>query len=565
MIESWPKPNYINPVTQGSALIYFCVVFSSLNLASVTARTYSRIFITKAPGVDDLLVVIAAAFSIALNVLLVIQQKNWLTGHHIWDIPVDKLAGQRKNIYICEWCYLTATCSVKISILLFYRRLSVTFSNTFLVATWVGIVYNVLYWIAFVLCLLAQFRPLDSYWLSFDPTWAATHQFSHGNERWSLPMSAGLSVLGDLYATLLPLMLIRVLHLPQRQKAALNILFGLGFLVVAAGIVRTIQLDRVVSKTYDTSWALWENWIWTVVELNVAILAASAPALKPFLRRFLIHPMTGPARQTPYAYDSQRRSSTGQASAAGRFRWSNSTKAAYDSNMLVDTEKIGIALTAPQSKAEMIEEEIDDGVSTRRYQLRSSRDGKLVPVQIHEQRSFDARSLHAARSSDAILAPGKMEDSDASPERKRYQHCQITGLSFSQSRRQSSRHTHTHGADYLRGSLDRIPSQSSGKSKSGFGSVAVAQARAKAQQRHLQEFSSQESAFPNNHAHIRSISRGSERNFSLPSTTVAGGSPYQNMFPERIEDDKNSREDTTGLPRMGSSNGIRPASVGYAV
>jgi hypothetical protein len=562
VIASWPKPNYIDPVTQGPALIYLCIVFSCLILASVAARTYSRIFLTKAPGIDDLLIAIAAGFSIALSVLIIIQQTTWLTGHHIWDIPLDKFVGQRINIYACEWCYLMATCCVKISILLFYRRLSGTFSTTFLVATWAGIIFNVLYGLAFFILLASLFQPLDSYWLSFDPTWAATHKYIRGNERWTLPVSAGLSVVGDFYSTALPLMLIHFLHLPHRQKAALYTLFGLGFFVVAAGIVRTVKLNRVVRETYDSSWALWENWIWTVVELNVAILAASAPALKPFVRRFLVDPIISSGRQTPYAYDSRRRSSLGQARAAGRFRWSNGTMTAPDSNMLLDTEKIGIALTAPQSKGEMIEDEIDDGVSTRRYQLRSSRDGKLVPVQVHEQGSFDARSLHEARSSDTILAPGKMGDFDASPKQKQYQ---ITDLSLSQSRPQSSPRTQNQGADYLRGSLDRIPSQSSAESKSDFGSVAVAQARARAHQRHLEEFSSQESAFPNTHTQTRSISRGSERNFSLPSTTAVGGSPYQNMFPERIEDDRNSSEDTPGLPRTGSSNGTRPVSVGFAV
>lgn len=58
--------------------------------------------------------------------------------------------------------------------------------------------------------------------------------------------------------------------------------------VVVAGIVRTIHLNTVVNETYDVSWAMYPMWIWTVVELYIAIIAASAPALKPFFLVFLV-------------------------------------------------------------------------------------------------------------------------------------------------------------------------------------------------------------------------------------------------------------------------------------
>lgn len=38
-------------------------------------------------------------------------------------------------------------------------------------------------------------------------------------------------------------------------------------------------------------WYLWTYYVWAVIELTLAIIAASAPALKPFLRRFLIEPI----------------------------------------------------------------------------------------------------------------------------------------------------------------------------------------------------------------------------------------------------------------------------------
>ena len=66
----------------------------------VTARLYSRFFITKAPGFDDALIVLALLFSIALSVLVIIGNKVWWSGHHVWDIRMDKFIGHRLNIWV---------------------------------------------------------------------------------------------------------------------------------------------------------------------------------------------------------------------------------------------------------------------------------------------------------------------------------------------------------------------------------------------------------------------------------------------------------------------------------
>ena len=44
----------------------------------------------------------------------------------------------------------------------------------------------------------------------------------------------------------------------------------------------------MLNNSFDYTWLEWEMWIWSIVELYVAIFAASAPALKPFFRRFVV-------------------------------------------------------------------------------------------------------------------------------------------------------------------------------------------------------------------------------------------------------------------------------------
>lgn len=57
--ETWPKPNYIDPVTEGPALVIIGIVLSGIATLLVAARIYSRLFITQAPGIDDILILIS--------------------------------------------------------------------------------------------------------------------------------------------------------------------------------------------------------------------------------------------------------------------------------------------------------------------------------------------------------------------------------------------------------------------------------------------------------------------------------------------------------------------------
>lgn len=176
VIATWPKPNYDDPVTKGPGLVYLGIVLGIFGILVVTARIYSRIFITKAPGIDDVLIVYAAAAGLTLNCLVIVGNRYYHSGIHIWDVKLTLAVGHRFNIWLSQWFYLTSTGAVKISVLLFYRRLSVSFSNAFKWATWFGITYNVLQLVAFGFALLFVCVPVQAYWLSFDLRWAAQNK-----------------------------------------------------------------------------------------------------------------------------------------------------------------------------------------------------------------------------------------------------------------------------------------------------------------------------------------------------------------------------------------------------
>jgi hypothetical protein len=50
----------------------------------VAVRLYARFYITRAPGIDDLLVVLSLIFGIALSVLVMIGNQIYYNGYHVW-------------------------------------------------------------------------------------------------------------------------------------------------------------------------------------------------------------------------------------------------------------------------------------------------------------------------------------------------------------------------------------------------------------------------------------------------------------------------------------------------
>jgi hypothetical protein len=73
---------------------------------------------------------------------------------------------------------------------------------------------------------------------------------------------------------------------PGSQKIALNIIFSLGLLVVAAGSVRTYYIQQV-SHSLDKPYIGFDIVAWAQLETHLALICASSPALRVFFRTHL--------------------------------------------------------------------------------------------------------------------------------------------------------------------------------------------------------------------------------------------------------------------------------------
>jgi len=108
--------------------------------------------------------------------------------------------------------------------------------------------------------------PISDYWtISFSPQNCL-------NERTNLLVADIINTCTDLLVVLVPIFFIWNLNLPIRQHAFVSSLFGLGALVVIAGVFRTIMFWHL-GEVYDKTWAAYYVWLPSEIELYTGIVS----------------------------------------------------------------------------------------------------------------------------------------------------------------------------------------------------------------------------------------------------------------------------------------------------
>ncbi|PVH92815.1 hypothetical protein DM02DRAFT_477774, partial [Periconia macrospinosa] len=289
VIASWPAPNYHNPARRPRATTYLACVMSPIATFFIFARLWVRFYMQRNAGWDDWLMVAATPFIIALFVLIPYTADYPEPAMHIWDVDLTIFTRQRKLLLVIEEVFVVGTGLVKVSILLFFRRLgSRGVSKTFRIATWVAIITTALSTVAFAIAPLVGCRPLSAYWDQVDVIKIATgYQYHCFDEAADITVAGIISTIQDVVATIFPNLIYWKAQIPIRQKVALFSIFAIGYVVAIFGALRTYSLAYLFYGTYDVSWQLWEIYNWATLELHFGILCANAPALKVFVKRYL--------------------------------------------------------------------------------------------------------------------------------------------------------------------------------------------------------------------------------------------------------------------------------------
>ena len=253
---------------------------------------------------------------------LVMLEVEWGLGRHRFFAKEDHYIGFLKYNFI-DWCQVFITLAIsKISICLFLLRIS-KFDR------WRKFLYGV---IAFLVVSLPPIlfvyifhcNPMRKIWDQESPgrcySLASVEKIIIVQGGLSSPIfelfftftiartddecdNAVCSILTDVVLATFPILLIRNMKLPSRQKLALNLLFGLGALTAMICIVRTAFSYEVKAK--DLTWQGVPNALCRIFEINLGIIAACMPMMRPLWNFFWLkwrehfHPSKTSSTRTP--------------------------------------------------------------------------------------------------------------------------------------------------------------------------------------------------------------------------------------------------------------------------
>lgn len=256
-----------------------------------TNRGANKIFMA-----DDALLCAATALSIAQAVSAYFTIKTSYLGIHIEDVPEhDPIVPLRWQFIIQLW-YSPILGAVKASILLFMLRLTshmarVRWSIHALNALNLGLVATIL------LVVIIQCGPVEFNWDK------SIRGGTCINQGWFYLSTAALTILTDLLVLSLPFWVFLGLNMARGLKIAILCVFLVGAVVPAVGTYRLVLLYQTFFEppppdpTYSISLTS------SVIECNLAIVTASAPALRGLCRCWLPQLFSsGKPSNYPYSY-----------------------------------------------------------------------------------------------------------------------------------------------------------------------------------------------------------------------------------------------------------------------
>ncbi|KAL2201119.1 hypothetical protein P885DRAFT_73471 [Corynascus similis CBS 632.67] len=251
--------------------------FPALALFIVSVRVAGRL----ASGlfaVDDWLVCIAMLMSVAETVISFFFIKTNFVGIEPEDVPPHDPTQGLIWAYAVQILYNPILALVKSSILIFLIRLfgQRKWVRRFLV--WLNVI-NISQMVGVFFAILLQCTPIS---LNWDPTVSGGYCV---DRRILYISTSAFNIVTDVLILGLPLWIFSSLKIPKRAKTALLIIFLLGFLVTITSIVRLILLVQgLFNIPIFPNSASNVGFVSSAIETNLALITASAPALRPIFR-----------------------------------------------------------------------------------------------------------------------------------------------------------------------------------------------------------------------------------------------------------------------------------------
>ncbi|KAE8145494.1 major facilitator superfamily domain-containing protein [Aspergillus avenaceus] len=270
------------------------IVFFVLASTFVALRFISRVFIVKRVGLHDYLMLLAWFIDFGFSFSLFYATKKGL-GLHDPDIDPNARYSLNRANYAFTVLYNPALMAVKTSILVFYLTLTQG-EKVFRCANYVTLFVVNAAGLALTLVNVFQCRPVGA---AFSYPLAPG---AHCTDILTLYLSSSpVNIITDLAILFLPNPILTQMRLPRKQKFILVITFSFGFFVAVVDVIRIAYLQNAATSRQvalkeihlqdsggdDLNWYASLSFMWSVVEVNVSVMCACVPSLKPLVARII--------------------------------------------------------------------------------------------------------------------------------------------------------------------------------------------------------------------------------------------------------------------------------------
>ncbi|KAM0200185.1 hypothetical protein ACHAPI_002609 [Fusarium lateritium] len=275
----------------------FAVTTATLVLATVfvAARIVSRTFIVRNITWDDRVMILAWLFAFFLSFTICFGVHNGL-GRHDENIDLGRLPALRRCEYVFSILYNPALMATKTSILIFYLRLAKHTQRVLRFASWLTLAIVNIAGVILTFMNVFQCRPTQAAW-----------DMNYDEHARCIPLlteficSSPVNIVTDLAILALPIPVLTGMRLPSRQKTILVLTFTVGIFVTVVDVVRIYYLQQAITAPTSTTtdpqsrfggqtdfaWNASRSLMWSAVEVNVGMMCACVPTLKPLVLKLL--------------------------------------------------------------------------------------------------------------------------------------------------------------------------------------------------------------------------------------------------------------------------------------
>ncbi|VUC36768.1 unnamed protein product [Clonostachys rosea] len=257
-------------------------VFHVLALIIVVLRSYTRLFLVRSFAFPDAFMILSVLCSLLGGTVTIFMQVPYGLGRHQDTIPAADLIPFTQLSFIQSIVPLMGGIAfLKIAIALELMKLkgnALAWYNTVLWCL-IGFVvaYTLLAWFSFFLFC----RPMAKYW---DPSIEGSCYSVSLFVKFGL-VNTAFNIFTDVAFATLPVPIVWLLKMPLKTRLYLVGVLSLGYVAVIMGIMKAVaQIDYNPlgdgTFTYDVQF-------WGLLQLNLGIIAACGPSLKPLVRNIL--------------------------------------------------------------------------------------------------------------------------------------------------------------------------------------------------------------------------------------------------------------------------------------